>query len=232
MTLPKPYVTEADADLIAEIDRHEADHGGQQANEAFQPLMARMTALPPRDPLGANCRTDYKARHHSGTRPLSVIDLVVLHSTEGATAEAAARWFAHPDSQGSAHICVDDNVCYRTLADNQIPWAAPGANFHGFHIEQAGRAAWPTSTWSRLHDRTLRRAAYKTALHCKRYGIKVRWLNASSLKLGVRNGITDHDECSKAFGGSHWDPGAGWPRTIFMAYVRLYFVDITVKRLA
>lgn len=223
------YIAETDFENIAEVDKIDGAHDGHLANAEFQPFMERVAALPVSEPLAANCHTDFVANHDSGTRPLSAIDLVVMHSTEGATAEAAARWFANPASKGSAHICVDDHTCYRTLADNRIPWGAPGANYHGFHIEQAGRAVWPTSTWAQLHDKTLRRAAFKAALHCKRYGIKVRWLNAEALKLGIRNGITDHDECSKAFGGSHWDPGAGWPRSIFMGYVRLYYAGITVK---
>ena len=30
------------------------------------------------------------------------------------------------------------------------------------------------------------------------------------LKAG-KPGVTSHNECRKAFGGSHWDPGHGFP---------------------
>jgi hypothetical protein len=74
----------------------------------------------------------------------------------------------------------------------------------------------------------LRRAAYKTALHCKRFKIPVRFVDAAGLKAGKR-GITTHVECSKAFGGSHWDPGPGWPKALFMGMVRAYYAQLTIK---
>jgi len=215
--------------MPTDIEHYETIHEPNMENHQ---LVALTTLAPPSDPISANCRHDYTAAHNSGTRPLSAIDLIVLHSTEGDTAQGAARWFANPASAGSTHLVVDDNVCYRTLRDDQIPWGAPGANYHGFHIEQAGYANWSSSKWGNLHNKTIRRAAFKTALHCKRYGIRVRWLSAAALKLGVRDGITDHDECSKAFGGNHYDPGPNWPRSVFMGYVRAYLAVIHVRRLA
>lgn len=218
--------------LIAEADEKECNHSITEdfvmprAAAAPQPIAA---AAP--QPIAANCDTRYTARNHSGTRPLSAISLVVIHSTEGSTAAGAAAWFANPASGGSTHLVVDDNICYRTLQDNQIPWGAKGANFNGFHIEQAGFAKWTTSIWSNTHRKTLQRAAFKTALHCKRYGIPIRFVSASGLRLGV-SGITTHVECSKAFGGTHYDPGTGWPRTLFMSMVRAYALVIKVKRIA
>lgn len=182
-------------------------------------------------PISANCSTQYKAKRESGTRPLSAIKHIVIHSTEGSTAQGAASWFANPASQGSAHLCLDDNVCYRTLNDNQIPWGAKGMNYSGFHIEQAGFAKWTKSVWSTTHRKTLMRAAYKTALHCKRYGIPTRFVSADGLKLGV-SGITTHNEASKAFGGSHWDPGYGWPRVLFISMVKGYAALMKIKVIA
>ena len=174
------------------------------------------------DPIAHKCRTRYRAAHHDGRRRIADIHLCVMHSTEGPTAEAAARWFANPKSKGSAHLCVDDKRCYQTLPPSFIPWAAPGANRQGFHIEMAGFAAWAARVWGTKHRKTLERAAYKAAKACHAYKIPPRWVSAAGLKAGHK-GITTHAECSKAFGGDHTDPGRGWPRRLFMRRVRHYY---------
>lgn len=147
-----------------------------------------------------------------------------MHDEEAPTAQAAASWFENPDSRGSAHLCVDDNICYRTLENEQVPWAAPGANLHGFHIEQAGYAKWSAVIWQK-HMRTLNRAAYKAAYHCHKFGIPPVFVKASGLKDG-KKGITTHAECTKAFGGDHTDPGLLWPRVLFMSRVKFYYAQI------
>ena len=184
------------------------------------------------EPVEANCHLDFKAAHTSGKRPLYVIDKVVVHSTEGGTARSVARYFTDDASGGSTQLVVDDNTCYRCLSDDEIAWAAPGANYDGFHIEQCGYAKWTATVWSKTHRKTLQRAAFKTALHCLRYGIPIRFLTADMMKRGVKKGITTHAECTKAFGGSHTDPGAGWPRLLFMTMVRGYAAVLKVKQLA
>jgi len=145
---------------------------------------------------------------------------VVLHDEEASTARAAAAWFKNPNSQGSAHITVDDNVCYRCLPNDAVPWAAPGANQRGFHIEQAGFARWSAVIW-RSHLRTLKRAAYKAAVHCKLFGIPVRFVDAHGLRRR-QPGITTHRQVSKAFGGSHTDPGRFYPIRLFLWLCRHY----------
>lgn len=175
----------------------------------------------PVTPLARPCRREfYKAAHSSGTRRLREIIWVVLHDEEAATARSAAAWFQNPKSAGSAHLCVDDNECYRCLANEDIPWAARGANEKGFHIEQAGFARWSTVIWKR-HVNTIRRAAYKAAVHCKQFDIPVRFVDAEGLKAG-KSGITTHRQCSKAFGGHHTDPGPFYPRSMFMWFCRRY----------
>jgi hypothetical protein len=170
--------------------------------------------------ITAPCKRTYRAVHTSGKRTPGNVLWIVLHDEESDTALNAARWFANPDSSGSAHLCVDEAECYRTLDNDDIPWGAHGANEHGFHIEQAGYAAWSSVLWLR-HMRTLKRAAYKTALHCKAFGIPTTFVTAAGLKRNVP-GVTTHRECSKAFGGTHSDPGLFWPHRTFMRYVREY----------
>jgi N-acetylmuramoyl-L-alanine amidase len=179
-------------------------------------------------PIKSPCsREFYKAARHSGTRRLSEIELIVLHTEEAPTARAAARYFKSPDAAGSAHLCVDDKICYRCLANEDVPWAAPGANTNGFHIEQAGYARWSTVVWKK-HVMTLQRAAYKTAFHCRLFGIPVRFVDWRKLRAGA-SGITTHRQVSRAFGGSHQDPGPFWPRALFMWHCRRYYKQLTAN---
>jgi hypothetical protein len=201
---------------VALKDQIELVHGTKAQTAA---PAARLQPAP--HGISKPCSTKYKAVHYSGTRPLSAIKWVVMHSTEGDSALGAAAWFANPNSGGSAHLCIDDKYCFRTLRDNQVPWGAPGANTNGFHIEQAGYAKWSTLIWSSKHRATLERAAYKAALHCRKFGIPPVFIDHTGLKAG-RPGITTHMECTKAFGGSHTDPGAGWPRGWFMRRVKYH----------
>ena len=179
------------------------------------------------DPIQADCRVGFKASRHSGTRPADSIRWIVLHDTEGGTAWSVARFFADPREpnqggpSGSAHLVVDDEACYRCLSNEQVPWAAPGANQKGFHIEQVGYAKWSLIVWKK-HLKTLQRAAYKTAFHCHKFGIPPRFVAADALKQGFP-GVTTHAECTKAFGGDHTDPGPLWPRTLFMGLVKNYY---------
>lgn len=225
-----------DHEAIAVVDRIEMHCG-------VLPEMTRVleshTLLAPRDsfrpklPINANCIRTERAIHHSGLRPLTVIDLQVIHDEESMSALAAASWFHNPESAGSAQLCIDEYTCYRTLPDNYIPWAAPGANYHGLHYEQAGYARWTNSTWRSAHLGTIKRTAYKMANDSRKYGIAIRWLDASALRRGIRNGQTSHAECTKAFGGTHTDPGKGYPRQLLMSWLVYYRQQLRhVQRIA
>jgi hypothetical protein len=180
------------------------------------------------EPIKATCHRDfYPAYRKQGTRSLEAIIWIVLHSAEAPTAKGVARYFQGPfppKQGGSTHLVVDDNECQRCLRDKEVPWGAKGANYAGFHIEQCGWAKWRLFMWRR-HFRTVQRAAYKTAYHCHKFGIPPIYRKAAALKDG-KPGITIHRECSKAFGGSHWDPGYFWPRRLFMMYVRQYLSEL------
>ncbi len=183
------------------------------------------------DPVQAVCSRKYTAAHNSGARPLTAIKWIVLHSTEGPTAEGAASWFANPASEGSAHLVVDNDACFRTLANTDVPWAAPGANTNGFHIEQAGYASWTRSEWGGANADTVKRAAYKAALHAKAFAIPLRWVGPVGLRLG-RKGVTTHRDISYAWpilarkAGFHTDPGEGYPKDLFMKYAQSYLASL------
>lgn len=183
------------------------------------------------DPIKATCHRDYYPAYRvSGQRPESAIKWIVLHSTEGGTADSIGRYFQSSNAGGSTHLVVDDYKCQRCLPNSAICWGASGANYAGFHIEQCGYAKWGESMWKKVHSRTLLRAAFKTALHCKKFGIPARFVWAADLRAG-RPGVTTHVECSKAFGGTHWDPGPGWPRRYFMSLVRYYLLSLNARAL-
>lgn len=173
--------------------------------------------------IEAICLKDfYPAYRSSGTRKESDIKWIVIHDTESGanTARGVARYFKSSSAQGSAHLVVDDYECYRCLSNTTIPWGAPGANTKGFHIELCGYARWTRQQWLD-HLRTIKRAAYKTALHAKKFNIPITFRRAYGLKKGYR-GITTHAECSKAFGGNHTDPGSNFPMDIFLELVKEY----------
>ncbi len=188
-------------------------------------------------PLGQACDRTYKATRSSGQRKASDVRWLVLHDEEASTAKSAAITFSQPDAEGSAHLCVDASICYRTLENLLIPWGARSAfdaNFHGVHIEQAGFARWSAVLW-RAHLGTLRRAAFKTAQACHWYGVPVRFVNAPDLPR--LDGVTTHRQITLASKRidpehasryDHLDPGLFWPRRLFMRLVRGYFEQLSV----
>lgn len=190
---------------------------------------------PPRpiQPLKASCLRDFRAVRTSGTRQLTVIRWIVLHSTEGETARGSASWHANPNAKGSAHLHVDDRECYRTLTDDVIPWGAPGANTMGWHIEHAGRAAngpggipprWTREKWL-SHKETLRRGAFKSARHAVKFGIPIKLLTTDELRAGKKGFIT-HAMCSKVFGGDHSDPGSNFPLDVYMEFAKQFAAEV------
>ena len=178
------------------------------------------------DPLKAPPKFDfYPAAHHSGPRHPADIKWIILHSTEGDTAVGAAGWFHNPKSAASTQLVCDDKVVFRCVDDLTIPWAAPGANTNGLHIEHAGYAKWRWRDWMRHRD-MLKRSAYQAAKWCLKYNIPAVWLSPSDLQHGKR-GFSSHLNCTRAFpGGSHTDPGPGFPRWYYLRLVRGYLKDL------
>lgn len=178
-------------------------------------------------PVAADCLTTYHAVHSSGARAAQLVRYIVLHSTEGDTAEGAARYFTTQASGGSSNLVVDDTVCYRVLNDLVVPWGAPPLNTSGFHIEQTGYAAWTRAEWLRHHP-TIERAAYKASLRCERFKIPARVLNVAQLRADFAKhepagGVVTHATISAAFAEStHTDPGHGYPLDVFMQRLDSY----------
>jgi N-acetylmuramoyl-L-alanine amidase len=180
----------------------------------------------PEQPIKARCLRDFTAIRTSGTRALSTIRWIVIHSTEGSSARSSAQWFTNPETQGSAQLVVDDRECYRTLNDDIIPWGAPGANTMGWHLELSGKAAWSRSQW-RDHKKTLRRGAFKAAQHAKQFGIPIKMLSAADIRQG-RKGFVTHALCTQAFNtpGGHTDPGSNCPLDEFIDMAKKFRAEM------
>jgi hypothetical protein len=176
--------------------------------------------------LEAACDRTYTASYHGGLRAVSSILWLVLHDTEGSTAEGAAAYFAGPEKTGSAHFCIDANHCYRTLDPDVIAYAAfDPANEIGLHFEQAGFAAWTRQQWLTIGRGTIERTAYRVAYWSKQLGIPLAWLTDTQLKAQRRKGVTTHRQITRCFPGpghDHTDPGPNYPQDVFMTRARCW----------
>lgn len=153
------------------------------------------------------------AAHTSGPRPAPPT-LVVVHCTEGATAEGAARWFANPRSAGSAHLVVDDHEVWRCVDDMVIAWHAVGHNTIGLGLEIAGFARWTRDEWMG-HQPRLVEAARIHAGWNRMYGIP--------LVESTTRGYHSHAGLP---GNDHWDPGSGFPWDFYLNQVRQHMNGI------
>ena len=154
-----------------------------------------------------------------------VISVVVMHTMEiterDGAAEACAAWFANPESEVSAHYCVDAETTIQCVREADIAWHARGGNGNSIGIELAGFASQGARDWNDDYSRAvLQRAAGLTAEVCARYRIPIRRLRVAGL-VAERSGITGHADVSAAFRKSdHWDPGPGFPWGRFLRLAR------------
>lgn len=169
-----------------------------------------------------------KARHFNKLSTRRRVRLVVLHSMEapekGTTAEAVARYFATTDRRASAHVCVDNNSIVQCVFDNDVAFAAPGANSDGIHIEMAGYARQTREEWLDPYSTmVIENAANVAAQYCLKFGLPVTTLADEQLLKGAA-GIVSHDQVSRVYRRStHTDPGKGFPWDHFMARVKHYY---------
>lgn len=167
--------------------------------------------------------TKYKRYDKPGPRP---VRWIVIHTAEcpcrTGSARNVANYFAH-GSEGrdaSAHYVVGPEETIHCVQNNDIAFGAKGANTAGIHVELTAYAKWDANdwkTWSALQ--MLERAQELVATLCKAYSIPVEWKAPCELDMPGEKGITGHAEVSKAFGGTHTDPGEGFPATAFLAGV-------------
>lgn len=152
------------------------------------------------------------------------VRLVVIHDMEfpetHTAARDVARYFQHPDTPSSAHICVDDTEVIQSVWDSNVAYAAPGANNDGIQIELAGYAKQTCGEWLDPYGlKLLALAADATAQYCLKYEIPPVHLTNAELLAG-KKGIIGHYQASAVYKKSdHQDPGIGFPWSFFVASV-------------
>ena len=158
--------------------------------------------------------------------------VIVIHSMEspekGDTAENVARFFQNPgeNRKVSAHLCIDNNSIVQCVFDNDIAFAAPGANRDGIQLELAGFARQTRDEWlDPFSILVLENAANAAAQYCLKYNIPVRHLTNAELKSGQK-GIVGHAQVSEVFKKSdHTDPGKGFPWDHFIERVKHHHAE-------
>lgn len=160
----------------------------------------------------------------------SELRLVVIHTMENpekpGTAIQVARWFASQAApQASAHYCVDNLEVVQCVKDEDVAWAAPGANRDGIHIEHAGRASQDDADWHDEYSQSMLRLSAELASElCERYEIPVVKLTVEEVRAGKLKGFCGHHDVSLAFKKStHTDPGKSFPWDEYLAMVREHF---------
>lgn len=170
-----------------------------------------------------------RARWFTKSNGRRTVRVIVIHSMEapekGSTAESVAKYFANlpPTRQASAHVCIDNDSVVQCVSDNDVAYAAPGANHDGIQIELAGYARQTTKEWlDPFGVSMLNRAADVVAQYCIKYNIPVRKLTNVELASGGR-GIIGHHQASEVYKKStHTDPGAGFPWRYFICAVETF----------
>jgi N-acetyl-anhydromuramyl-L-alanine amidase AmpD len=154
------------------------------------------------------------------------VQLVVIHTTEGAARASAAEDGASYDQRRtdgtSTHYFHDSDStiqCVRTA--DQAHAARAQGNRRGIQHELCTRAG--SANWSdTYHQAMLRHAAKQAARDAKKWGIPVRHLTVAQVADGVK-GFCGHWDITRAFpqdNGTHTDPGGNFPWTQFLDLVR------------
>jgi N-acetyl-anhydromuramyl-L-alanine amidase AmpD len=169
-----------------------------------------------------------EAKHWKrGVPPRTVVKWIVLHATDTSEipdrAEKCARYFAEliaDDKLASAHYAVDCDTEVQCVREDAVAYHAKGANKFGIGIEHAGLARQTRAEWLDPYgQKMLSRSAEIAAGAVVRWGIPVQFVDRAGLLRGKR-GFTTHHECVLAFGGSHHDPGPGFPMDFYLDLVR------------
>lgn len=153
------------------------------------------------------------------------IDLLVLHTMEAPekpnTAEAVGHYFQSGSVKASSHYGFDSDSTCRYVQENDVAWAAPGANHDGIQFEFAGYSAQSAKDWDDDYSKAmLDRSVEIAAAIVKKYWIPVVFLRAPALAVQKR-GITTHRQVSDAFHlSNHTDPGGNFPIDAYLSKIR------------
>lgn len=159
------------------------------------------------------------ASSRGGVKP----KLIVVHSTESDNINGSSRdlvnmagYLSRASVQASSHVIIDaDGNSARLVADGEKAWTQANLNPHCLSIEQIGRAS--QKSWTRDE---LREAARWIAFWSKKWGIPIRKGKTSGTTV-LRSGVVRHSDLGAA-GGSHHDPGPGYPLESVLNLAKFY----------
>ncbi len=158
-------------------------------------------------------------RHYGGYRTQK--KLLVVHCTANTASARDEAGYAQrrPDSV-SSHYYVDDRELVQSLNTDLVAWHAGNTegNNGGIGYEFTGHVTWSRSRWLADPD-DIHAAARQMARECRHWDIPARWLTVAQLRAGAK-GLTTHDDVRRAWGGSHTDPGPGFPRDVLLDAVK------------
>jgi len=167
-----------------------------------------------------------KARHFQHVEGKRAVRLIVIHDMEfprtASAAEVIAKDFATTAEVKSAHLCVDTDSIVQCVLDNDVAFAAPGANSDGIQIELAGFAKLTRKEWlSPEGVLVLNMGANAAAQYCLKYDIPVKHLTNKELADKKSRGLIGHVQATDVFKQStHRDPGPGFPWDFFLERVQ------------
>lgn len=165
-------------------------------------------------------------KNNGGNRPLSNINGIALHTTEGhdrpgITDLEGLGDFFNGSVQASSHVAVDgEGYSARYVPDSKKAWTQAAFNGTMLSIEQIGFAKWSRWFWINRRDPQLKKVAKYIAYWSKKYDIPIRKGRVSGSTV-TRSGVFRHSEFGAA-GGNHSDPGKGYPLHTVLSLARKY----------
>lgn len=146
----------------------------------------------------------------------------IIHTAEGATDEIAlGNYFKTTDRDVSSHWGIgQDGGRALYVREQYAAWTALKANPWSVQVELCGFAKWTEKEWMK-HPEMLDSTARLMAEWHKDYGFQLKHGTIEELRKGVK-AFYDHDDVTKAYGGTHWDVGNGFPWGYVIAKAKAY----------
>lgn len=163
------------------------------------------------------------------------VQVIVVHSTEGSEGPTSAEDGIAYDKVRldgtSTHVFADSNTVAREVWDqDQAHAARTRGNRIGLQLEFCGRAGQTRAQWlDAVSYPMLQLGAKMCAEWCRAHSIPVKRLSKDQLRAAYYNspgsrpkGIVSHADVTAAFpedGGTHTDPGSGFPWDVFFTLI-------------
>lgn len=152
----------------------------------------------------------------SGRR--SRIDILAIHTTEGARTMASLVAFQRRKGNSSYHSGSDDELIGHMVNRQNEAWHLRNGNRMADGFVLCGFAEWSEAEWLR-HPVMMENCAWWLASAARERGLPLRWLTLGQVADAVRNpgshtgGVCMHWDYTRATGdGTHWDCGRNLPK--------------------